>query len=218
MIRDEIDALWRPRRSNVESSKADTSKAYKYKRSLSWGIYITNVVRKNTATGTIFRKEERKDKNEEGVNRLRIHIYLSRQNVGRFLVTWFDLICAVIALHYKRARVSACKRSRSLAIEPKLNHNEFHHRGRTGDWRSNLIYLLYPSIRSYTSFIRCRNIPDSSPLQNYSLRINQNRALVHEDEKIFPEKMSFSEMINLHFALVLRAYACVTISVIQTSL
>lgn len=32
MIRDEIDALWR---LNVESSKAHTSKAYKYKQSLS---------------------------------------------------------------------------------------------------------------------------------------------------------------------------------------
>lgn len=133
----------------------------------------------------------RKGKNGESIKRLRV----SWQNLERFLITWFDLVCAVIALYYKRARVSACKRSRSLATS-KLNRNEFHHRRRTGSMFELDISSTYPfSRRSYTSFTKCRNIPDGFFAATlHSLFIHKSRphsphSYHREDKKIFREKI-----------------------------
>lgn len=58
VIRDEIDALWHSRCSNVESSKADTSKGSKYKRSL---VVVENiyVIFRKIASKTILLSQER---------------------------------------------------------------------------------------------------------------------------------------------------------------
>lgn len=162
MIRDKIDASWRPRHSNAESSKA-TSKGYKYKRS--------SRCHREYTLHTSFRKKWQQERSygflkKSGVTRKRerreykqIDIYISRQNLRRFLVTWFDLVCAVIALHYKRARVSACKRSRSLATS-KLNRNEFHHRRRTGS-TFKLDIPFYLSIHSTKLYV-LHKVPEHS--------------------------------------------------------
>jgi len=164
VIRDEIDALWHPRRSNVESSKTDTSKGSKYKRSFVVVGDVYDVPKKNGSkddlTGSSHKKERR-------IGKLVTRTY--RQNLRRFPVTSLTSFGNQWSLHYKQAsRIQSCKRSFSLSLSlspllplslllarslaetvvamPKLNSNEFRRRWTGSMFDHDIRFRSHPTI------------------------------------------------------------------------